>query len=88
MSMAIEYQNCESALDPDELRITLQCSIVNHSTEAWNREEGFSIGYQIFDPETGMFIYAGEWTSLGTDVAAAEIAPLSVQVQLPPAKGR
>lgn len=88
MSIAVEYQNCQSALDPDERRITVRCTVVNHSTETWNRADGFSIGYQIFDPETGMFIYEGEWTSLEADIAPAEMAPLSVEVQLPPEKGR
>lgn len=86
--MAADYQNCEFTVDEAARRITVRFELVNHSGESWTRAAGFAIGYQIYDPDTAMFIYEGEWTAAEKDLAPAESTRVVVDVQLPPEKGR
>ena len=50
--------------------------------------DGFSIGWQIYDPETGTFIQEGEWTQLKEDLLSAQVADVALTIQLPPERGR
>jgi lipopolysaccharide transport system permease protein len=47
----------------------------------WTGLAGRTVGYQIFDPDTDMFISEGEWR--GSDAADG-----AVEIQLPPERGR
>ena len=49
--------------------------------------DGFAIGWQIYDPETGTFIQEGEWTQLKEDLASGQIADVQLTIQLPPERG-
>src|SRR3954447_19424067 len=84
----VAYQNPEFRLDEAERSIHATFRIVNHSHETWRREDGYSLGWQIFDPETATFIAEGEWTSMSKDLAPAETDQVAIEVKLPPEKGR
>src|SRR5438067_44645 len=86
--MDADFENCEFSVDESARCITARFDLVNHSGEPWTHAAGFAIGYQIYDPETAMFIYEGEWTSPDKDIAPAESAHITIDVQLPPEKGR
>ena len=85
--MLVDYQqpHCRLHAEARELRVSFQ--LVNRSQEIWRADE-VSIGWQIYDPETGTFILEGEWLSIGGDLAVAEIHKIDLVVTLPPEKGR
>jgi lipopolysaccharide transport system permease protein len=86
--MRADYHQPEFALDAASRTITASFRLVNSSEEHWRRDDSFFIGWQMFDPESGTFIAEGTWSSLPSDLAPAETAPISVLVRLPKERGR
>jgi lipopolysaccharide transport system permease protein len=86
--VSVAYLNPSFELDEDSRSVVATFRIVNHSNNTWRRDEGYSLGWQIFDPETGTFIAEGDWLSLKKDLAPAETEDVEVKVTLPPEKGR
>jgi lipopolysaccharide transport system permease protein len=86
--MRAGYEQPEFALDPESRTITASFRLVNNSEQHWRSEDGFFMGWQMFDPETGTFISEGNWNSLPSDLAPAETVQLSVPVTLPKERGR
>ncbi|MBL8174974.1 MAG: ABC transporter permease [Bryobacterales bacterium] len=64
-----------------------RCTISNVSGQAWRVADEVAIGWQVYDPDTGAFLYEGEWTRLARDVAPGESAELSMNLALPAADG-
>ena len=60
----------------------------NVSPVAWRRAEGFAVGYQIFDPETGTLVVDGPRTAPPADIQPGEMQRFHVQLELPPEPGR
>ena len=60
----------------------------NVSPVAWRRVDGFAVGYQIFDPDTGTLVVDGPRTMSPTDVAPGEVPRFDIQIELPPEPGR
>jgi len=56
--------------------------------ETWDSSRGVHLGWQVFDPETGLFISEGKWTPLENPLAPGQIAEQRVEVVLPPERGR
>ncbi len=83
----VEYQAPEFVVQPEARSVEARFSLVNHSSKTWRREEGYTLGWQLFDPETGTFISEGEWLPLSKDLAPAETSHFTVQITLPPEKG-
>ena len=69
------------------VRFTVRFRLMNRSHEDWRIGDGFAIGWQIYDPETGTFIQEGEWTQLEEDLLSAQIADVALTIQLPPERG-
>ncbi|MFN7936186.1 MAG: ABC transporter permease [Bryobacteraceae bacterium] len=65
----------------------LACSIPNVTGQAWRVADEAAIGWQVYDPETGIFLYEGDWTRLIRDVAHGESAELNLDLSLPAADG-
>jgi lipopolysaccharide transport system permease protein len=85
--VSVAYLNPSFTLDEESRSIVAKFRIVNHSGETWRRDDGYSLGWQIFDPETGTFIAEGDWLSLKKDLAPAETEEVEVKVTLPPERG-
>ena len=85
--MSVAYLNPRFDLDEDARSVTATFRIVNQSNRTWNREEGYSLGWQIFDPETSTFISEGDWLPLSKDLAPAETEEVEVRLTLPPERG-
>lgn len=85
--MSVAYLNPRFDLDEDTRSIVANFRIVNQSNRTWQREEGYSLGWQIFDPETGTFIAEGDWLPLKKDLAPAETEAVEVRLTLPPERG-
>ena len=88
MAMRAGYEQPEFTLDADSRIITASFRLVNNSDEHWRSDDGFYIGWQMFDPDSGTFIAEGTWSSLPSDLAPAETAGMSVPVSLPKERGR
>jgi lipopolysaccharide transport system permease protein len=86
--LSVKYLNPEFVVNAPERTIHASFRIVNHSSETWRKDDGYCLGWQIFDPETATFIAEGEWTALHKDLAPAETDAVEVEVKLPPERGR
>jgi lipopolysaccharide transport system permease protein len=63
------------------------CELRNESHETWRASEGFSVGWQLYDPDSGCFISEGEWQKL-EDLPAGGSRTLGLEMELPPENGR
>jgi len=86
--MRVAFEQPEFSIDESTRIITSRFRLVNHSNETWKRDAGYSLGWQIFDPETGTFIAEGDWVNLKKDLAPAEAEDVELELALPPEKGR
>ncbi|HUQ95605.1 MAG TPA: ABC transporter permease [Bryobacteraceae bacterium] len=66
----------------------VDCQVDNRTGTSWKAQDGFSIGWQIYDPDTGIFISEGEWLPLERDVPPGSSANVSIDLQLPPENGQ
>src|SRR5271157_227535 len=86
--MNAEYRAPEVKLQPGTGRVSAEFEIRNASAEAWRAAEGFTIGYHIFDAETGTLLVDGPRTPLARDVAPGESARVRLEFELPSENGR
>jgi lipopolysaccharide transport system permease protein len=86
--LSVSYQSPEFQIDEESRSITAKFRIVNHSNKTWQRDGGYSLGWQIFDPETGTFIAEGDWIPFRKDLAPAETEDVELRLTLPPEHGR
>jgi lipopolysaccharide transport system permease protein len=79
--MSAGYSDIE--IEVDEVARTLAVSFdLDEDTRKRLRVDGaHSLGSQIYDPESGLFLYEGPWTPLDPDARA------SMQIELPKEKG-
>ena len=59
----------------------------NQSQETWRAEDGFAVGYHLFDPDTGTLIVDGARVHPGRNVAPGESMPVALDFDLPPENG-
>jgi lipopolysaccharide transport system permease protein len=85
--MIAAYEQIAFDVDAGTRTIGARFRLVNRSHEDWRVSDGFALGWQIYDPETGTFIQEGEWTRLIEDVASAQMADVQLSIQLPPERG-
>lgn len=85
--MSVAYQAPQFHLDEEARSIVIKFRIVNNSNQTWRRDEGYSLGWQIFDPETSTFIAEGDWLSFKKDVAPAGAEDVQMMLTLPPERG-
>jgi len=62
--------------------------IQNLSPAAWRPEEGFALGYHLFDAESGTLLVDGERVAPAREVAPGESAPVEMGFALPAESGR
>ena len=65
------------------LQVHAAFDIENTSGESWREQEGFGVGYHVFDPETGTLVVDGARTQVESDRAHLEMS-----FDLPPEPGR
>jgi hypothetical protein len=78
------------SISVDEQRLVIRAGlrVANSSAETWRPEDGYAVGYQILDPETGTLVVDGRRTPLAHVLAPGESAAAEVRVELPPEPGR
>jgi lipopolysaccharide transport system permease protein len=66
----------------------LQISVVleNRSRHTWT-SENFSLGWQLYDPQSSVFIEEGAWTPVSTDVPPGSTAKFDIAIPIQPASG-
>lgn len=85
--MKAQYQSPEVAVDAETRRLRVSFLLRNRSKRNWTSEQGIHLGWQLFDPETGLFISEGEWTPLPKPLAPGESGQQQLQLLLPPERG-
>jgi lipopolysaccharide transport system permease protein len=77
------FKTSDIFLDGGTLKV--QFEITNGSSEAWLPENGWAVGYHLFDEPTGTLVVDGERTplSLGPSMSRA----VSMEIALPPEPG-
>jgi len=77
-----------ATVDPETHRAHVECLVRNESGETWRAAEGFAIGYQLYDAETGTLVVDGERWPTEQDVKPGEAAPVRLDFELPREDGR
>jgi lipopolysaccharide transport system permease protein len=67
-----------------ELRISV--TLENRSRQVWT-PENFSLGWQLYDPQSKVFIEEGAWTPVSTDVPPDSTAKFEIVIPLQPDSG-
>ncbi|MCE5307345.1 MAG: ABC transporter permease [Acidobacteriales bacterium] len=86
--MSVRYSAANVVLETPQRALRTTLRVENRSGAAWTREKGFAIGYQIFDPDSHIFIEEGAWRSLDADVEPGESTSVDLSIHLPREKGR
>ena len=82
--MSAAYHDVQVQASGHSISIHLQ--VENKSSAEWKRDS-FSIGWQLFDPETNFFIQEGEWTPLVSDTPPGQSVPVDLNISFPPEPG-
>jgi lipopolysaccharide transport system permease protein len=76
------FQSADVRLDGRTLKV--QCEIVNQSPESWLPENGWAIGYHLFDEPTGTLVVDGERTPLSLAPSDRKEVPMEVALPAEP----
>lgn len=82
--MGARYRNPQVEVDAAARRLRVRFEMRDFSGPA----AGIALGWQLFDPETGLFIAEGPWQPLAAAPAAGERPAEVVEIVLPREKGR
>lgn len=85
--MSASYREIAVTAEPASTRLEVRLRIFNRERRRWRRDQGCAIGWQIYDPATGLFLSEGEWLALGQDVAPGEAASVELSIELPSEAG-
>jgi lipopolysaccharide transport system permease protein len=86
--MSASYLAREVQLDPPSRRASVELKVRNDSAETWRASEGFAIGWQIFDAETGTLVEDGARVPPARDVAPRASTPVRIGFEFPREDGR
>lgn len=81
---AIEYRDLQISADGLSLRVRLV--LENRSGRTWSSET-WSLGWQFFDPASGVFILEGKWIALARDVPPGQSEAFDLSIAFPPEPG-
>jgi homopolymeric O-antigen transport system permease protein len=84
--MMLRYRNPNVTIDPESRQLTATFELENRSSEPCHAGQ-LHLGWQLFNPETGIFITEGEWTPLDADLEAGAARQQTLVLELPPVKG-
>lgn len=85
--MSARYHSPEVTVDAEARSLRVRFRLENRTADTWRRAGGFYLGWQLFDPATGLFISEGEWETLAEDLAPGDACQQELEVQLPPERG-
>ena len=70
------------------LQVNVGFQLENRSDQTWKPEEGYCVGWQLFDPATSLFIAEGEWQPLRAQLGRGQREQVAVNIAMPPEPGR
>src|SRR5262245_3776931 len=85
--MGARYRNVRVTEDPTSRRLQLHFELENRSGDVWAGGDGIYLGWQLFDPETGLFITEGHWNPLSEELRPGGSTQQHVDVELPAEMG-
>jgi lipopolysaccharide transport system permease protein len=77
--MSAEYSDVQLRAVGNELQVSVV--IENRSRETWPAEN-FSLGWQLYDPTSGVFIEEGAWTPVAADVPPGSSAQFDIAIPI------
>ncbi len=86
--MNVAYRDCQTSVSARNGLIRLGGVIENRSSRTWCVSDGFAIGWQIYDPATGLFIQEGEWVGSERDIPPGGSERFALELRLPPESGQ
>lgn len=75
-------------LDPQQRLAHVQFPIHNRTSSIWKVDGPVVVGWQLFDPDTNLFIAEGEWQPLRSALAPGDSSTVDVDLPLPAVPGR
>ncbi len=84
--MKARYQDLRSGVE-SKRTLVVHFRIKNQSSTAWHSDGGLLLGWQIYDPVGGTFIFEGEWTALPADLNPGESTDVNLRIELPAENG-
>jgi lipopolysaccharide transport system permease protein len=85
--MSAAWLEPKATVDTQTRRVDVGVRVLNASGETWRASEGFAIGYQIFDAETGTMLLDGARTPPDRDVEPGGSVPVRMEFDLPAEDG-
>lgn len=85
--MSATYRNQQIQLDAASRTVHAEFEIRNDTSEPWCPAEGFGVGHQLFDVETGALIVDGARVHPDRDIAAGEWWHVVLNFELPADEG-
>jgi lipopolysaccharide transport system permease protein len=85
--MSAGYTSPAIHLEPGTRRVHAEFVLQNNSTESWLPEDGFGIGYHLFDAATGTLIVDGARVHPAREVKPGESTPVQLEFELPAEDG-
>ena len=86
--MGARYRNVQVTEDPGSRRFHLRFVLENRSEDVWPGGDGVYLGWQLFDPETGLFITEGKWQVLPEELRPGAATEQEMDIELPPENGQ
>jgi len=86
--MSVAFHEPSLELDSAARRLTIQVRMQNASASAWSAEQGFALGYQLFDPQTDTLVLDGARCPLEPELKPGEQRCFQIECELPPEPGR
>jgi lipopolysaccharide transport system permease protein len=66
--------------------VQIAAVVENKSRQTWT-PDNFSLGWQLYDPQTSVFIEEGAWTPVSADVPPGASAQFDIAIPFPPDSG-
>ncbi|MCP5115923.1 MAG: hypothetical protein GY953_34275, partial [bacterium] len=85
--MSARFLNPSVEIEPGGRTARVHFRLENRSRKTWGRADGFYLGWQLFDPETSLFIREGQWQPLAEDLAPGSGAEHTLEIELPAERG-
>lgn len=85
--MRARFHAVQANADPQRCEIVVRFEIENRSRSEWSARDGYHLGWQIYDPETSMFLLEGNWIPFEEPLPPGERRAMEVRVDLPEQDG-
>lgn len=85
--MSVAYQGVHIQPCTGGRSFNVAFRILNRGREAWRRDDQFCLGWQLYDPATGLFIAEGDWSAVASDLPPGQGSDICLRIELPDIPG-